>query len=283
MAKHQFTVREFFKRFPTEKACFDHLMDVRYGLRHVCKKCGKDATFHEMKERHGYACANCGAHVYPCAGTIFEDTRTPIQTWFYAIYLFVVSRHGVSGRELERQIGCTYKTAWRMAKQIRTLMTYAEDFEQLRGHIEIDEAFVGGRGSEKTVVVGMKERGGRIVAKTAPDVTLYTLRLMTLGAVEHGSTVSTDEHKGYRLLTRDGYVHHTVKHKAKEYARRLPDGELVSVNAVENFWRHFKNAISGTHIHVSKKYMDLYLGEFTFRANNRDMGNAMFDLLIAAL
>lgn len=113
----KFTVRNFFERFPTDDACLDHVMDVRYGMRHVCEACGVDATFHRITERRAYACAHCGHHVYPCAGTVFQDSRTSLQLWFYAIYLFVATRHGVSGKELQRQLGVTYKTAWRMGRK----------------------------------------------------------------------------------------------------------------------------------------------------------------------
>ncbi|MEQ1619694.1 MAG: IS1595 family transposase [Terricaulis sp.] len=292
MAKSKLTVREFFDRFPTEEACLEHVMKVRYGLRRVCDKCKIEATFHRLGKRPAYSCAVCGAHVYPCAGTVLQDTRTPLQMWFYAIYLFVVTRHGVSGKELERQLGVTYKTAWRMGQQIRKHICTLQDFSPLQGHIEIDEAYVGGvrRGGKrgrgapgKTVVIGLKERGGRMVAETALDSTTPSLRAKVEQHVEPGSKISTDEYVAYSLLNREGFDHRTVKHKYGEYARRdRMTGELISVNAVENFWKLFKDSVRSTHIHVSGKYMDRYLGEFTFRANRREMGNAMFDLLVAA-
>src|SRR5678815_5221201 len=102
------TVRKCFKRFPDEDACLEHVMDVRFGLRHKCRKCGVDSTFHKLELRKAYCCANCGDHLYPCADSIFKDSRTPLQVWFYAIYLFVATRHGVSGKELQRQLGVTY-------------------------------------------------------------------------------------------------------------------------------------------------------------------------------
>src|SRR6266851_8094756 len=173
------TVRQFFTKFPTDDACLAHVMEVRYGMRHVCGACGVEATFHKLANRHAYSCAHCGHHVYPCAGTIFQDSHTSLQTWFYAIYLFVVTRHGVSGKELQRNLGVTYKTAWRMGQQIRILMTTADGVQMLQGHVELDEAYVGGvrhggkrgRGAPgKTIVMGMKERGGRMVAKSIPNV-----------------------------------------------------------------------------------------------------------------
>jgi transposase len=129
------TAEEFFARFPDEETCLTHIMEVRYGQRHICGACGVEGTFHKLANRRAFSCAHCGDHVYPTAGTIFQDTRTPLQVWFYAIYLFVTTRHGVSGKELERVLGVTYKTAWRMGQQIRQLMITADNFDVLRGHV----------------------------------------------------------------------------------------------------------------------------------------------------
>jgi len=284
------TVRDFFARFPDEDACLNHIMEVRYGLRHVCRACGVEGTFHKLAKRRAFSCAHCGDHVYPTAGTVFEDTRTALQMWFYAIFLFVTTRHGVSGKELERTLGVTYKTAWRMGQHIRVLMAKADGFEMLQGHVEADEAYVGGRrpgkrgrgAAGKTVVFGMKERGGRMVAEPVADAKQATLREAVLRTVEPGSTVSTDEWMSYGLLKGDGYIHGVVKHGAKEFVRDQ-DGVAHHTNTVESFWRLFKISVRSTHIHVSRKYMDRYLGEFTFRSNHRQMQNAMFDLLISAV
>lgn len=285
------TVRDFFARFPNDDACLEHVMEVRYGLRHKCQACGVEGTFHKLASRRAYSCAHCGDHVYPCAGTIFQDSRTSLQVWFYAIYLFVTTRHGVSGKELERTLGVTYKAAWRMGQQIRTLMAKADGFEILKGHVEIDEAYVGGhrpgprgRGARgKTIVLGMKERGGRMQAMPIQDARKKTIRPIVMSAVEQGSTVSTDEFGSYDLLIFEGYKHGHVRHKAKEYVGVMSDGTKHHVNSVEAFWKIFKASIRSTHIHVSKKYMDRYLKEFTFRSNHREKQNAMFDLLIAAV
>lgn len=267
-------------------------MEVRYGLRHKCGKCGKDATFHKITGRRAYACSACGDHVYPCAGTIFEDSRTSLQSWFYAVYLFVVTRHGVSGKELQRALGVTYKTAWRMGQQIRILMSNADGFDILQGHVELDEAYVGGarpgkrgRGAAgKTIVMGLKERGGKLATQVIPDIKKATLRGVVLQNVEPGAIVSTDELMSYGLLEGDGYQHGTVKHGAKEWSYYdYRHGATHHTNNVESFWRLFKRSVASTHIHVSSKYMDRYLGEFTFRSNHRARQNAMFDLLISAL
>lgn len=286
------TVRQFFARFPDDDACLTHIMDVRYGLRHDCQACGTvNATFHKLTNRRAYSCASCGHHVYPCAGTIFEDSRTSLQLWFYAIYLFVTTRHGVSGKELERTLGVTYKTAWRMGQQIRKLMSAADIAEtMLAGHVELDEAYVGGRrpgkrgrgAAGKTIVMGLKERDGRMTTEVIPNVRKDTLRNVVLENVEPGSVVSTDELMSYGLLTGDGFQHGTVKHGTKEYAYYdYRHGVTHHTNHVESFWKLFKASVRGTHIHVSAKYMQRYLDEFTFRSNHRQIGNAMFDLLIA--
>lgn len=286
------TVRQFFARFPDDDACLTHIMEVRYGLRHDCQACGTvNATFHKLTNRRAYSCASCGHHVYPCAGTIFEDSRTSLQLWFYAIYLFVTTRHGVSGKELERTLGVTYKTAWRMGQQIRKLMSAADLAEtMLAGHVELDEAYVGGRrpgkrgrgAAGKTIVMGLKERDGRMTTEVIPDVRKDTLRNVVLENVEPGSVVSTDELMSYGLLTGDGFQHGTVKHGAKEYAYYdYRHGVTHHTNHVESFWKLFKASVRGTHIHVSAKYMQRYLDEFTFRSSHRQIGNAMFDLLIA--
>jgi len=285
-----FSVRDFFQRFSDDEACLTHIMEVRFGMKHVCRKCGVDSTFHRMTERRAFACASCGDHVYPTAGTVFEDTRTPLQLWFYAIYLFVTTRHGVSGKELQRQLGVTYKTAWRMGMKIRELIGGVDGFEMLAGHVELDEAYVGGRrkgkrgrGAEgKTVVMGMKERGGKVRTEVIPNVKKDTLRGVVLRNVETGATVSTDELMSYGLLEGDGYTHGRVKHSDKEWAiYDYRTDETYSTNHVESFWKLFKASVRSTHIHVSSKYMDRYLNEFAFRSNHRDRQNAMFDLIVS--
>ncbi|MFN3627962.1 MAG: IS1595 family transposase [Parvibaculum sp.] len=292
MSIEKLTVRQFFARFPDDDACLNHVMQVRHGLSHACRACGEDTTFHKITGRRAFACSRCGDHVYPCAGTIFQDSRTSLQSWFYAIYLFVVTRHGVSGKELERALGVTYKTAWRMGQQIRKLMGDTEGFAILQGHVELDEAYVGGRrpgkrgrGAEgKTIVMGLKERDGRMTTEVIPNVKKDTLRGVVLQNVEPGSVVSTDELMSYGLLEGDGYQHGTVKHGAKEWAYYdYRHGATHHTNHVESFWKLFKASVRSTHIHISSKYMQRYLDEFTFRSNHRAKKNAMFDLLIAAL
>jgi transposase-like protein len=288
------TIRQFFKRFPNEAACLKHIMEVRFGLIHDCRACGVvGAHFHKITGRRAYVCGQCGDHLYPCAGTIFEDSRTPLQLWFYALYLFVATRHGVSGKELQRQLGVTYKTAWRMGQQIRKLMAKADPIRTLQGHIELDETYVGGRrrggkrgrgAPGKTIVMGLKERQGRVEAVVIPDVKMKTLHGVVAERLKPGSIVSTDELRSYNLLARSGFRHGTVQHGKEEYARYdQATGITHHVNSVESFWSLFKRSVASTHIQISRKYMHRYLGEFTFRQNHRAMENGMFDLLLASV
>jgi transposase-like protein/predicted RNA-binding Zn-ribbon protein involved in translation (DUF1610 family) len=294
-ASPEFSVREFFARFPNDDACLEHIMQVRFGgTRFECSACGKESTHHKLATRRTYVCAACGHHVNPTAGTILHDTRTPLVSWFYAMYLFCTTRHGVSGKELQRQLGVTYKTAYRIGQQIRDLTAKAQGFDALlTGHVELDEAYVGGRRSGgkrgrgapgKTIVMGLAERGGNFKAVVIPNVKKDTLRDVVLANVEPGATVSTDELYSYGLLTGDGYKHGTVQHGRKEYAHYdYRSGETFHVNTVEGFWRLFKASVRSTHIQISGKHMQRYLSEFTFRANHRERVNGMFDLLVGAL
>src|SRR3954451_1793535 len=151
-ASPEFSVREFFNRFPNEEACLQHIMDVRFGGTMIdCPACGAEGEFHKLRDRRVYACPNCLFQIAPTANTILQDTRTPLVSWFYAMYLFCTTRHGVSGKELQRQLGVTYKTAYRMGMQIRTLTQRADGFDSmLTGHVELDEAYVGGRAKDGT-------------------------------------------------------------------------------------------------------------------------------------
>lgn len=270
-------------------------MAVRFGgTRFKCSKCAKEATHHKLATRRTYVCAACGHHVNPTAGTILHDTRTPLVSWFYAMYLFCTTRHGVSGKELQRRLGVTYKTAYRMGQQIRDLTSMAQGFDALlSGHVELDDAYIGGRksGSKrgrgapgKTIVMGLAERGGRMMALVIPNVKKDTLRNVILENVEAGAAVSTDELYSYGLLTGDGFKHGRFSHGKGEYAvYDYRAKETFHVNTAEGFCRLFKASVRSTHVQISGKHMQRYLDEFTFRATNRGRVNKMSDLLVGAL
>lgn len=282
------TVREFFKQFPDDETCLAHLFETRFGQGHVCPKCERSARWYPLRAESAFSCQWCGHHVHPMVGTIFEKSRTPLQLWFYAIFLFTKTRHGVSAKELERQLGVTYKCAFRMAQRIRLHMGAIDGDEPLGGEgeiVEIDEAYIGGaRKNEygrkhKTVVIGMVERGegGRITAEVVPDATGATLRGAIHENVAKGSELHTDMHPAYAHLDKQGY---DLRRINKEELGAYVTGDGVTVNAVENFWRHLKCSIQGTHVSVSKKHMAKYVKEFEYRFNRRMTPSAMFSELL---
>lgn len=139
MSKPQ-TIREFFKQFPDDEACLSHLFEVRFGQGYACPSCERPSKWFRIKAERAYSCQWCGHHLHPTVGTTFEQTRTPLQLWFYAIFLFTTTRNGVAAKELQRQLGVTYKTAWRMAGLIREHMADVGGDSLLGGvgeHVEI--------------------------------------------------------------------------------------------------------------------------------------------------
>lgn len=284
------TLRQFQDRFPTEDSCLDHLMRVRFGDRHDCEKCGKNAHFYRAKGRRSYACEYCGHQVYPTAGTPFDRTRTPLRDWFFVMFLFCTSRNGVAAKEVERQLGVTYKTAWRMCHEIRKYMATVDGNAPIGGlgcTVQIDETFIGGRlatgnrggdpSANKTTVFGMMEVGGEIVTHVVSNRRSGTLLPMILSTVKRPSVIHTDEHKAYGGLGIMGYSHVSVNHSRKEYVCRDTG---ATVNGIEGFWSQLKRGINGTHIHVSPKHLPKYLGEFEFRYNRRQAPHAMLDELL---
>src|SRR3954467_14949802 len=181
----KYTFKQFQADYPDDAACLAELMRVNYGGTQIaCPACGVFTKFHPMAKRRAYACKDCGHHIYPCAGTIFHKSPTPLTKWFFAMYLMTSTRHGVAAKELQRQLGVTYKCAWRMAHELRKLMASADYAGPLSGHVEIDETMMGGyqknrvrrsNGTNKTMVMGIVEREGKIRTGPVPDATRYTV------------------------------------------------------------------------------------------------------------
>jgi transposase len=202
-----YTFKQFQAQYPNDDACLEKILVAKFGgIKFVCPGCQVEANFHLMSKRKAYACQNCGHHVYPCAGTIFHKSPTPLTKWFFALYLMTSTRHGVAAKELEHQL--------------RKLMAAADYSSPLSGHVEIDETIVGGhqkkaarkrKGSNKTTVMGMVERGGMLRAGPVPDQTIFTLEPIVLENVAPGSTLSTDELPSYSDLKNSGYAHGAVK------------------------------------------------------------------------
>jgi transposase len=291
-SESQYSLFEFMREFPDDAACLNGLWRSRYasdGEHTRCPKCAdvrKFRRYETTQQRQSWTCTTCGHHLHPTAGTIFEGSSTSLHLWFYGVYLMTSTRCGISAKQLERELGVGYKTAWRMFHRIRALL--AEDFADMGGVVEADETWIGGKSrnpvgiskrdasrrryDSKVRVVGLVERGGRVRATVQPTGPILT---NVITHVLPRMTVYTDEAAGYRRLATYGYNHHRVHHAAKVYV----SGD-VHTNTIEGFWSLVKRGIGGVHHSVSAKYLQTYLDEYSFRYNHRNDPRAMFEIVV---
>jgi transposase-like protein len=290
--KHlRYTIEDFNRQFPDDDACLEHLKEQRFpkGIAY-CEKCKKDRKHYRITGRPVYSCDHCGTQISPMAGTIFEHSSTSLRLWYYAMYLMASTRCGISAKQVQRETGVTYKTAWRMFRQIRSLLS--EGDMQLEGEaVEIDETYHGGKrkgghgrqlrndkGEEMYApVFGMVERKGRVRAFATPNVKSATLLPFIRDYVLPKSTIFTDEYKVYGGIKnmKAGYTHRRIRHKQHVYVRGN-----VHTNTIEGFWSLVKRGIGGVYHQVSTKYLQSYLDEYSFRYNRRDQGNLIFTSLL---
>lgn len=276
----RYSKRQFDAEYPDDDACLESVFKNRFGHLKFCPHCGAETTFYRVKKRQCYACQWCSYQLFPLANTIFRSTNIPLKDWFYAIYLVSVSKNGVSAKELERHLGVSYKTAWRMMKQIRLLME--QDRQRLKGTVEIDETYVGGRRKKapgrttvnKSPVVGLVERKGQVRAEVTQSVTNMTMFHLLRKHTEEGTKIHTDEFRAYSPLKRMGFDHSAISHSKKVWVK----GD-VHTNTIEGFWSQMKRSIDGTYHCVSRKYLQSYVNEFAFRYNHRN--ELIFPLLMA--
>jgi transposase len=281
----RYTIQTFNAQFPDNDACLDWLKAERWPEGVIpCAKCKVDRKHHRVSGRPAYACDYCGSMISPMAGTIFEKSSTALRTWFYAMYLMSATRCGISAKQIQRETGVTYKTAWRMFKQIRTLMS--EEVSLEGEAVEMDETYVGGKGRKgskrgrggehKTCVVGAVERGGNVIAIAGSDASSKTLHRVAKEYILPSSIVYTDEWRGYNGLGKvNGYQHRRINHSEKVYVM----GD-IHTNTIEGFWSLVKRGIGGVYHSVSKKYLQTYLDEYSFRYNRRNSGQPMFTSLL---
>jgi transposase-like protein len=205
------------------------------------------------------------------------------------MYLMTSTRNGVAAKELQRQLGVTYKCAWRIGHQLRELMAARDKAttpEKLSGHVEIDETYIGGRvkgknrpkSDGKTIVMGLIQRGGAFKSHIVTNNKKPTLLPHIFKDVAIGSTISTDALSAYRTLGEHGYTHGAVRHQIDEWANGI-----YSTNRIEGFWSHLKNGIRSTHIHVSPQHLQKYVNEFSYRYNNRHEPAEMFRRMLAQI
>jgi transposase len=290
--KHlRYTREQFDKEFSSNDVCLETIKEMRFpGGVAPCQKCEEDRKHYRVRGRTAYACDHCGNHIYPLAGTVFEKSTTPLRIWFQAMFLMGSTRCGISAKQIQRETGVTYKTAWRMFRQIRSLLS--ETDMQLEGEaVEIDEMYYGGtskghsgrpmRGDkQKTPVIGIVERSskrgiGRVKALATPDVTSERVLGIVHEHILPKSTVFTDEYTIYDRVGGRVKEHKRISHSAKVYVM----GD-IHTNTIEGFWSLVKRGIGGVYHSVSQKYLQTYLDEYSFRYNRRDQGNLIFTSIL---
>jgi len=297
------SLMEFMQRFPDDEACLNWLWRTRCsedGEHAYCRKCGQERAFKRYptkQRRQSWTCTGCGLHLAPTAGTIFEGSATSLHLWFYAMYLMASTRCGISAKQLERELGVTYKCAWRIFNRIRNV-AMADDTGPLRGDVEVDEASVDGkprrpqgeritkpggprsqatkeRERSRATVFAAVERGGRIKATVLPSRRGPGLKKQVIEWVEPESIIITDEWPSYNGLDQHFIAHSRINHSAGWYVQ----GD-THTNTVEGFFGHLKPSIKGTYRRVSHRWLQGYLNEFTWRRNARLEPGSMFDQLI---
>jgi transposase len=303
-SESQYSLVEFMATYPDDEACLTYLWNVRYNLGDDtahCQRCEEIRPFKRYtakQQRQDWTCTACGLHVHPTAGTIFHKSSTSLHLWFYAMYIMASTRCGISAKQLERELGVTYKTAWRMFTKIRNQLM-AQDDTPLSGSVEMDETYMGGkpRASDKaqfskapagrqsaavkwshdtkTPVFGMVERSGKVAAYVVPKKPQQAIVARIDAQVDPASVVYTDDSRLYDRLGKTGWNHQVIDHSAKVYV----SGD-VHTQTIDGFWSLVKRGISGTHHSVSPKWLQGYLNEYVWRYNHRDDGRAMFELLL---
>jgi transposase-like protein len=293
----EYSIHEFLAEFPDDAACLEHLWRTRHapdGEHAHCPKCGDVKVFKRYatkQQRQSWTCTACGHHLHPTAGTIFHRSSTSLRLWFYAMHLMTSTRCGISAKQLERELGVHYKTAWRMFNRIRNeLMAEPEPAPSLRGKVEVDETSWGGRPRRKlktrkeqaafreakTTVLGMVERGGRVRVRVIPSRRGEPLQDAVRANVNPEAILYTDDWLSYRPLAREYAGHLVINHSAGSYV----EGDIYT-NTIEGFFGNLKTGMRGTYKKVSRKWLQSYLDEYAWRHNNRYHGQrSMFHALV---
>jgi transposase-like protein len=275
---------QIYKQFPTEEDCICHIEQVRWHGTPICPYCGSDRV---SANEHRHHCNGCNTSFSVTVKTIFHHTHLPLQKWFLALSLVLNAKKGLSARQLARDLEVNKNTAWFMGMRIRNAMF--EQGELLRGIVEMDETYIGGkprkgngkwkllpRTTEKVPVVGMVERSGRIVARAVSDKGKLKHRNLSKLVRDHvdcaNAVLITDEYRGY-IKIRTFMPHHTINHKFA-YA----NGE-IHTNTIEGFWGLLKRGIIGQYHKVTLRHLNQYVAEFCYRYNHRK-NPAIFELTL---
>lgn len=286
-----------FEKFGNDEKCRMYLERLRWPNGVRCVRCGSEKISHIYK-RNQFACDSCQFHFSVTAGTIFHDSHLSLMKWFAAIYLLSESKKGMSALQLKRTLKVAYKTAWYLCHRVREAVKNDADCEMLKGIVECDETYIGGKAKNmhkskiaklnrirggydnKTMVLGAIERGGnvrlQVGGKMANREILHAFIKAKLA--DETDLIVTDEHSGYQGVADKDTLHATVNHFQKEWVRGI-----VHTNTLESVWSLFKRSIVGSYHQISVKHLDRYLDEFEFRFNNRNNPYLFRDTLLRLL
>ncbi len=299
----RYSLMEFMREFPDDEACLTYLWKARYapdGTHARCPRCEAKRAFKRYptgQQRQSWSCTGCGHHLHPTAGTIFHKSSTALPLWFYAIYLITSTRCGISAKQLEREIGVGYKTAWRMFNLIRNSLM-AETPAPLSGKVEMDETYFSksrrlgmpkhdGLAVDERTVFAMVERKGNVVARHVGGPTTLQVEPHIKEHFMPASMIFTDMSNIYQSLPKRGYEHRRINHSERIYVA----GDLHT-QTIEGFFSLLKSGIRGVYHSVCAKWLQSYLDEYAWRYNHREhterghgqrrmpIGEAKFRLLL---
>ena len=280
---------EMFNGFPNQDAARSYMEAQRWPDGAVCPHCAETKRIHNRKGGY-YRCNACREDFTVRTGTVMERSHIPLQKWLYAMYMLVTSRKGISSVELHTKLGITQKSAWFMLHRLREACR--DKNSPLSGIVEIDETYVGGKqrnkhddnkvegrgATGKAPVLGMRQRGGKVIAMPIKMTDKGTIQDIIFKHVEEDTTIYTDEHQSYGGLDLAGYEHDTVNHGEGEYV----DGP-VHTNSIEAVWAVFKRGLKGIYHHVSVKHSGRYVDEYAFRLNEGAVDNHTLGRIAAML
>jgi len=282
------------KQFGTDRKCRLYLEKLRWGKTVTCTKCGSKRISPLKRQVGRYHCNSCNTTFSVLSNTIFEYTGLSLPKWFMIVGLMMNTKTGISAKEIQRNVGLTYKTAWYSAMRVRCAMIDYKNIE-LHGIVEMDEAYIGGkprksyskdksepnlskitskrgRGTKKTPIVGIVGRGDKIVLKVVEKLTSRNLIAMMRDFVNTSDAlVVTDEFRSYNKFD-DIVNHYTIKHSKKQFVKGL-----MHTNTIEGFWSIVKNSIKGNYIAISKKYLPFYLVQSQYIYNHRHYRGNLFE------